>query len=67
MPTFSLGTRIAPAEVCRMLHELFSAFDELSIVHDVYKIGAISSSVSCFHASFRRPALQNRSMEVNVV
>ena len=36
----SLGTRIAPNQVCRMLHELFSAFDELSIVYDVTKIGA---------------------------
>ena len=40
MPTCSLGTRISPSQLVRMLHELFSAFDELSIVHDAYKIGA---------------------------
>ena len=48
----SLGTRIAPNQVCRMLHELFSAFDELSIVHDVYKIGARPTGVFPFLFKF---------------
>ena len=31
---------MTPEQLCRMLHELFSAFDELSDMHAVYKIGA---------------------------
>ena len=36
-----LGARATPEQLCRMLHELFSAFDEMSNVFGVYKIGAL--------------------------
>ena len=58
-----LGSRATPEQLCRMLHELFSAFDEMSNVFGVYKIGAWlfcihiypCTTVDFYRESFRSP------------
>ena len=38
-----LGTRCSPEALCKMLHELFTACDEVSRVYSVYKVETIGA------------------------